>query len=143
MRERPLETLTSAGQRGHHSANGDGSNASNFLIRAAFEFAKDEDFAEAGGQSFEGAREALAVRSSDGQGLRRGAGLRMQFFVEFSHEFHRAILLQPGIASIAHNLQKPGARVATVETAEKAVGTEHGLLGDVFTVSAAFQKPAR
>src|SRR5260370_25240271 len=67
----------------------------------------------------------------------------MQFFVVFGHEFHRAILLQPGITSIAHNLQKPGARIATVEPAEKAVGTEHGLLGNVFGIGAAFQQPPR
>ena len=67
----------------------------------------------------------------------------MQFFVEFGHEFHRAIFLQPGITSIAHNLQKPGTRIATVKPAKKAVGTEHGFLGDVFGVGTALQEPAR
>src|SRR5207302_5596789 len=67
----------------------------------------------------------------------------MQLFVEFRHEFHRAILLQPGITSVAHNLQKPGARIAAVESTEKAVGTEHGLLSNVFAVSAALEDPPR
>src|SRR5207249_11374934 len=67
----------------------------------------------------------------------------MQFFVEFRHQFHRAILLQPGVTSIAHNLQKPGARIATVESTEKTVGAEHGLLSNVFAVSAALEDPPR
>ena len=40
-------SLTSAGQCGHHSANGDGGNGSNFLIRTAFQFAKNKNFTEA------------------------------------------------------------------------------------------------
>ncbi len=61
----------------------------------------------------------------------------MQFLVEFGHEFHRAIFLQPCIAGISHNLQKPGARVSSMKSAEKAVSAEHGLLRYIFRVLAA------
>jgi len=71
------------------------------------------------GQSFESAGKALAVVAGDGEGFRRHARLLVQFFVEFAHELHRAVLLQPGIAGIAHNLQKPGSCVAAVEPTEK------------------------
>src|SRR6266481_1181999 len=142
-RERALETLAGAGQGGHDGADGDGSDGRNFLIRTAFQFAKNENFTETRWKGFECARQAFSIVSGNRQSFGGDAGLRMQFLVEFRHEFHRAILLQPGITSIAHNLQKPGTRIATVEPAEKAVGTEHGLLGDVFGVGTALQKPAR
>src|SRR5260370_1146735 len=90
MRERALETLASTGQCRHHRANGDGGNGSDLLIRTAFQFAEDQHLAETWRQRFEGAREALTVRSSDSQGLGRHAGLGMQLFVKFGHEFHRA-----------------------------------------------------
>jgi len=130
-------TLAGAGQSGHDGTDGDGSDGRNFLIRTAFQFAKNENFTETRWKRFECARQALSIVSGNRQSFRRGAGLRMQFLVEFRHEFHRAILLQPGIASIAHNLQKPGARVPPVKSTEKAVGAEHGLLCNVLRIRAA------
>src|SRR5438874_13822858 len=67
----------------------------------------------------------------------------MQLLVEFGHMFHRSIPFQPGIASISHNLEKPGARGSPMESAEEAVGAEHRLLRDIFRILAAPKQPAR
>jgi hypothetical protein len=45
--------------------------------------------------------------------------LRVQLFVEFDHQFPRAIFFQPGVTRIAHDLQQPGARISTVKAAEE------------------------
>jgi hypothetical protein len=53
------------------------------------------------------------------------------------------ILLQPCEATIAHDLQQPGARVAGLKRAEGTVRAQEGLLRHVFSLRAATQNPAR
>ena len=127
-----MQALASPSQRRHDGADWNCGDGGDFLVRAAFELAKDENLAETRGQSFESAGKALSVVAGDGEGFGRHARLLVQFFVEFAHELHRAVLLQPGIAGIAHNLQKPGSCVAAVKPTKKTAGTEQGLLCNIF-----------
>jgi len=121
-------------------ARGDGGD---FFVGAAFEFAQDDNFAEMRGQVFESALQALAIVGGHGQRFRIFRFGRHGLFVELRHFLGYVILLQPGEAAIADNLQKPGARVAGLKSAEGAVGAQKGFLRDVFGLRAAAQNPTR
>src|SRR5580700_10552399 len=123
LSEDALQALARTGERGHDRADGDAGNGGNLLVRAAFEFTQYDDFAEAHRERFESASQPLAVVTRDGQRFRRRGRLRVQVFVEFSHELHLAVLLQPRITRIADDLQEPCAGVATVETPEETKRT--------------------
>jgi len=61
----------------------------------------------------------------------------------FRHLFHRAVLFEPRIASVAHNLQQPSAGIPALVAAEKTVRTQQRLLCHIFGITAAAQEPAR
>ena len=65
----------------------------------------------------------------------------MHFFIEFCHQSRWSILLQPGVAGVADNLQQPGPRVASVKTVEKSVGAQHGLLDYILRIGTVSQQP--
>src|SRR6266478_1026141 len=67
----------------------------------------------------------------------------MYLFVEFHTQFHGTILLQPGVASIAHDLQQPCARISSLKTAKEAACTEQGFLSDILGIRAPAHKPTR
>ncbi len=100
-------------------------------------------FPEAHGKRFERSRKPFAIVAHDGQSFRRSGRLWVQVFVEFSHELHLAIFLQPRIARIADDLQKPRAGVSAIEAAEKTKRAQHRFLRDVFCIGAASQQPTR
>src|SRR6266481_6852313 len=67
----------------------------------------------------------------------------MNSFIKFRGQVGSAILLQPGVAGIADNLQEPGARVDSMKTCDKSKRPHHRLLRHVFGVRAAAQQPSR
>src|SRR6266513_3533000 len=75
-------------------------------------------------QGFRGTAEALPTFIGDRDGFGSGNGLRVWFFVEFRHQFPRAIFFQPGITRIAHYLQQPGPRISTVKAAEEGASAK-------------------
>jgi len=95
------------------------------------------------GQVFEGTLQALAIVGGHGQRFGIFRFWRHGLFVELCHFFGHVILLQPGEAAIADDLQEPGARVAGLKPAEGTVRAEEGFLRDVLSLRAAAQDPAR
>src|ERR1700740_2664514 len=67
----------------------------------------------------------------------------MNGFIKFRGQVGPAILLQPGVARVANNLQQPSARVDSVKTCDKSKRSHHGFLRHVFGVGAVAQQPAR
>ena len=67
----------------------------------------------------------------------------MDFFVEHRRGFLRPVLLQPGVTSIAHNRQQPGASVSAVEAVKKSERAQVRLLHHVFRILVIARQPAR
>jgi hypothetical protein len=65
----------------------------------------------------------------------------MHFFVELGHQFRRSVLFEPGVTGIANNLQEPSPGITPVKAIEKAVGTQHRLLYNIFGVGPVSQYP--
>src|SRR5579862_5438446 len=143
LRESALEALTSARESGHNRADRRAGNGSDLLVGAAFEFAQNDDFAETHRKSFKSAREPIAVVTRDGKSFRVCDRLLVQVLVEFGHELHLAVFLQPRITRVANDLQKPCPGVPTVETPEKTKRPQQSFLRDVLRIVAASQQPTR
>ena len=89
------------------------------------------------------AGQPLAIVACDGQCFRRHGRLLVQVLVEFSHELHLAVFLQPRITRIADDLQKPCPGVSAMEAAEKTKRAKHCFLRDVLRIGAISQQPTR
>src|SRR5271169_191123 len=135
--ERTLQALAGTGERGHDGANRDAGDGGDLLVRTALELAQYDHFTETHWECFESAGEPLAIVARDGQCFWRRGRLLVQVFVEFSHELHLAIFLQPRITRISDDLQKPGSRITSVEAAKKAKSSQQSFLRDVFRIRAA------
>ena len=57
------------------------------------------------------------------------------------HQSRRPVLGEPAIARVAHNGQRPGARIAAAKSANALEGPKRSLLHDVFGVDAAPGQP--
>jgi hypothetical protein len=130
-------------ERRHNGANRKRSDRSNLFVGATFELPKDKDFPETWRQRLKRKDETLPFVNRNGEGFRRGASPQVYLFVEFRAQFHRSILLQPGVASVAYDLQQPGTRVSAVKAAEETARPEQCFLSDVLGISAPAQKPTR
>jgi len=107
-----------------NGTNGNGCNRGDLLVGTAFELSKHKNFSVTRWQGLEGTGKALPTFIGDRDGFGSGNELRVQFFVEFDHQIPRAILFQPGVTRIAHDLQQPGARISTVKAAEETAGAK-------------------
>src|SRR5262249_55784499 len=116
LAEQLLEPFAGTSERRHHSTDWHIGDRRDLLVGTAFEFAQDEHFARARRELFERLSKTFAFAAGYGLRFRTGQGREVQRFVEFYGAVHRAILLHPGKASVAHNLQQPGTRVTTMKT---------------------------
>jgi hypothetical protein len=67
----------------------------------------------------------------------------MDLFVEKGGRVISSILVQPGVAGIANNLEEPSARIAAVKTVKKLEGTQVGLLYHVLRIFGIAGYPTR
>src|SRR5208282_5218354 len=94
LRQRALQALSRACERGHDGADRDTGNRGDLLVRTAFELAQYNDFPETHGKCFESAGQPLTIVARDSQSFRVRSRLLVQVLVEYSQEFHLAIFLR-------------------------------------------------
>ena len=85
----------------------------NFFVRHTLQFAQHNHLTKLHRQFFEGLSQQLVVGHFDQQRfwIGRIALDAVYFFVERSRKFLRAVLLEPGVASVTHNCEQPGASI--------------------------------
>src|ERR1700732_1759155 len=66
-----------------------------------------------------------------------------EFFVKFRRRVLRTILMQPGIAGVADDLEHPGADIPPSEATEKSEGPHEGFLHHVLRILVVAGQPAR
>jgi hypothetical protein len=119
-----VQLTTSTRERGHYGTNGNRCNRCDFFVGTAFELSKHKNFSVTRWQGLEGTGKALPTFIGDRDGFGSGNGLRVQFFVEFDHQFPRTIFFQSGVTRIAHDLEQPGGRISTVKAAAETAGAK-------------------
>src|SRR6516164_6247013 len=72
-----------------------------------------------------------------------GGGQSVLFFVEGDRLLRCPVLVEPGVAGVAHNSEEPSAAVATTEAPKELEGAEIGLLHHIFRILVAARQPPR
>src|SRR5262249_44306630 len=112
-----LKPFPAASEPGHDRAYRYTGDAGDFLVRQFLQLAEHYHFAGFSWQLSEGIAKHLGVLGPEQVrfGTAVGEGQRVLFFVEGYRLLRCPILVEPGVAGVAHNSEEPDAAVATTE----------------------------